>query len=286
MPAAPVQYKIEDRLQLNWRDALRRKNPLDSDAILKGLHSLLTQIDDEGYLSIEVSNSQSTQTVKLERVQEGGNPPQYQVVRFSKPTRKLFTNNMVCLLTTAHFYCSPPQDYFAKLELIIEYLCLQIASHSPVKLRQAGYAQSLVMTQPQLRKMVCDIALTLNMHPANLGINPEENALIYLSPQKVRLKAWICSNPFTFAKTKKVNGLQAAMHSCEIKTIQDGGVTPSRIMELRLTKGSVRAVVVVEHKNIGRELSWVQDNFKDVIIISVCRSSRTLEYGADQITVD
>jgi len=44
---------------------------------------------------------------------------------------------------------------------------------------------------------------------------------------------------------------------------------PALVMKLLVTKGAVRAVVIVEYTNIGRDLSWVRENFNDVVIISI-----------------
>lgn len=125
------------------------------------------------------------------------------------------------------------------------------------------------MSQPQLKRMVSDIVLTLNMHPSNLEVEPAEDALIFINPDKSSLKAWICTNPFTFVKEKKQHVDQNAWCKCNIKIVENGQSIPALIMKLRIKKGTILTVVVLEHKNIERDLSWVRENSNDVIIISV-----------------
>lgn len=64
------------------------------EVILAKMHRLLTQLDAEGILQVEVAATSSLKTVILKDVGHG-TPGQMTLVRYSKPTNKILVNNIV-----------------------------------------------------------------------------------------------------------------------------------------------------------------------------------------------
>ena len=64
------------------------------EVILAKMHRLLTQLDAEGSLQVEVAATSSHKTVILKDVGHG-TPGQKTLVRYSKPTNKKLVNNIV-----------------------------------------------------------------------------------------------------------------------------------------------------------------------------------------------
>ena len=139
-----------------------------------------------------------------------------------------------------------------------------------VKFRQAGYAKSLSMSQPNLRDFVNNIAVTAGLHPWSLGLEPETDGKVYLNPTTT-VKLWIVENLFKFAAKRQSDGFRNAIGSIKPRPISNTEPIPTRIMQLKVTKGlsTLRAVVIIEHKNIGLAAHWVQENMENVIIIIV-----------------
>ena len=127
------------------------------------------------------------------------------------------------------------------------------------------------MSQPNLKNLVNNIAVTAGLHPWSLGLEPETDGKIYLNPT-TRIRLWIVDNLFKFAGKRHADGFENALGSIKPRGISNTEPIPTRIMQLRVTKGlsTLRAVVVIEHRNIGLAVHWVQENLANVIIIIVC----------------
>ena len=81
---------------------------------------------------------------------------------------------------------------------LIEYLVQHIGFCQQVKFRQAFYANVLSLTQAQLKKNG-DIALTINLHPASLGVKSECDGRICI-PESVKISALIAENLYEVAQ--------------------------------------------------------------------------------------
>lgn len=126
------------------------------------------------------------------------------------------------------------------------------------------------MSQPNLRNLVFNIAVTAGLHPWSLGLEPETDGIVYLNPTTT-IKLWIVDNVFKFAAKIQSDGFKNALASIKPRSVRNTEPIPTRIMQLRVTRGmaALRAVVVVEHKNIGLAVHWVQENLENVMIIIV-----------------
>ena len=154
--------------------------------------------------------------------------------------------------------------------MVIEYILQHVGMSEHVKFRQGGYAKCLSMSQSNFKDLVFNIAVTAELHPWSLGLEPEADGQVYLNPTTT-IKLWIVDNLFKFAAKIQSGGFQNALGSIKPRAISNTEPIPSRIMQLKVTKGlpALRAVVVVEHKNIGLAVHWVQHNLENVMIIIV-----------------
>lgn len=122
------------------------------------------------------------------------------------------------------------------------------------------------MTIEQFKHLVNDIAIACGLHPTSLGVDADEDGEIYLG-KNIKLKVWRVENVFTFDKSKRPVW----------KPITSGNKIPSRVLDITTQK--VRAVLVVEHKNLATQLSLVKGSLDDVIIIMVSHDSSALNQG-------
>ena len=175
--------------------------------------------------------------------------------------------------------------------LVIKYLVQHIGTREEVKFRQAYYANVLSLTQAQLKKNIQDIALTIGLHPTSLGVESECDGRIYI-PESVRITTRIAENLYkvaqakdaTLASTKDKNlAHKAALRACSKMTLASEQTIPSKVMDIRITKGTVRIVIVVEHRNIGTRLDAIQKELPNAIIIMVNLPSVSDVTGADRL---
>ena len=90
----------ELRIDLDWRGGPQAACMPTREIVIAKLHSLLTQIDAEGNLKIEVANTRSQKSVVLQDVGHGL-PGQKTLVRYTKPINKILANNIVSHLCTS-----------------------------------------------------------------------------------------------------------------------------------------------------------------------------------------
>lgn len=154
--------------------------------------------------------------------------------------------------------------------MVIEYILQHVGTSEHVKFRQGGYAKCLSMSHSNFKDMVFNIAVTAELHPWSLGVEPEADGQVYLNPTTT-IKLWIVDNLFKFAAKIQSGGFQNALGSIKPKAISNTEPIPPRIMQLKVTKGlsALRAVVVVEHRNISLAVHWVEENLENVMIIIV-----------------
>ena len=169
------------------------------------------------------------------------------------------------------------QLYFAKLVLIVKYLCQHIGSRQQVKFRKAYYANILAMSSAQLKKSICDIALTIGLHPASLGVESEHDGRIYV-PDGVNVWVRVAENMHEIAQTRQAkydssgsaeSAKKAAVRACTKHQLKSEYQIPSRVMQVQVTKGTVSVVIVVEHRNLGTHLHSIRDSLPNALIIMV-----------------
>lgn len=81
-----------------------------------------------------------------------------------------------------------------------------------------------------------DIAVTCGLHPSSLGVDADETGEIYLGS---RIGIGICRVENVFAKSQVKKSL-----------VSDETIL-SRLVDITSTKTCIRAVVVVEHRNLA-----------------------------------
>ncbi|KAL8829082.1 MAG: hypothetical protein Q9170_006321 [Blastenia crenularia] len=101
--------------------------------------------------------------------------------------------------------------------------------------------------------MVNDIALTCRLHPTSLGIDPAEDGEVIVG-KDLKVESWRIEN--VFQPREEESGW-----------LSSGSTIPSRVVKVSPTKGQIRAVVVMEHKNMATGLEWVKDRLENVLIV-------------------
>lgn len=128
-----------------------------------------------------------------------------------------------------------------------------------------------------VKRIMYDIALTLQVHPTALGIQQQESGIIRL-PHSIGVDNVIVNDVFRYidrqrtgvVKKDLVPGTKAARQNGEF-------AIPSPVLDinLKMAGGKIDAVVVVEHKNLSNMLP-----IKDVLLVMTggFPSSATKEY--------
>lgn len=99
-----------------------------------------------------------------------------------------------------------------------------------------------------------DIAITCGLNPSSLGVDADETGKIYLGS---RIGIRICRIVNVFAKSQVR------------KSLVSDETIPSRVVDVTSTRTRVRAVVVVEHRNLATAMMWLKEGFDDVLIVMV-----------------
>ena len=142
-----------------------------------------------------------------------------------------------------------------------------------------GCHYELGMTTAQARRLIADVALTIDVHPANLGIEPETEGKVYVA-EDVRIRLWTAENLFQFAEATREyrdsknrvtdEGIEKFGQRMTIRRVEN---IPPRIMKIKPVKPTaVRAVIVVEHRNIAYALDWFRHNLQGCMIVMVTSS--------------
>ena len=140
----------------------------------------------------------------------------------------------------------------------------------------------LNLSVPQLKRVILDITLTINMHPSNLCIETEEDGKLYVG-KNVHLKVWVAQNLFEFEEKARSHQGSSSLrqssanifkHCGSPRTLATDSYIPSRILHVRLGRGSTMfSVVVVEHRNIATALTWLENSLTTCLIVMVCHRS-------------
>ena len=130
------------------------------------------------------------------------------------------------------------------------------------------------MTMAQTRRILYDLALTIEVHPMALGVIPESNGQVTM-PEKVCIEAAIVTDIIRYhqedTKEKDFVGLRV-FHPSQTYDI------PPLIRDLKVVgkatkgKGKLRAVVVVEHRNLKMVLTHHDFADSKIILIMVSRT--------------
>ncbi|KAL8643718.1 MAG: hypothetical protein Q9226_008163 [Calogaya cf. arnoldii] len=216
----PATWTPTDRISLDWSIPI-----LSRSQVLTKLHEVLNLIDTNGYAMVDVANTQSKVAVRLEENYLGA----MRLVRYSRPCKKDMKKEMV---------------WFAKAVTCVEQLVQQIGRSENVSFRQAYYNNTIShpgMTPSAFKDLVSDIAVTCRMHPTSLGVDADENGEIFAG-KDITLKVRRVENVFIHDPQK-----------LKSKPIPSESPVPSRVLNIKCV-GTVRAVLVIEHKNLMTQM--------------------------------
>ena len=178
-----------------------------------------------------------------------------------------------------------------KLTLLVNYLLQHIGSRQQVKFRQAYYANVLSLTEAQLKKNIQDIALTIGLHLASLGVESECDGRVYI-PESMKITVLIAANLYEVAQAHQVMRIAtgdlgrakiAALRACAKMTLSSEQTIPSKIMQIKVVRGTIAVVVVVKHRNIGTHLDAFRGDLPNALIVMVKLPSMSDVLGADEL---
>lgn len=128
-----------------------------------------------------------------------------------------------------------------------------------------------------MRKNIQDIALTVGLHPASLGVESECDGRIYI-PDSIKIVVRIAENLYEVAREReaklaktgdKTLAKKAALAACKKMTLTSEGTIPSKVMEIKITRGEVGIIIVVEHRNIGTRLDSIRKDLPNAVVVMV-----------------
>ena len=255
-------------IDLSWRTL-----PTPGD-IQSKIHSFLLNFDANGCEWIEVAASTGKLAVRLEKVQWDEDTADV-LVRYNQPIKKQLPSDKVCRrqnfgLTILMFQ----QAYIAKIVVLLQYLVKVVSAQQMIKSRQVFYAAIPGINSSTLKSLLDNMALTLRLHPWSLLIEAEETGKVSLGTG-IRLTLDLITNLAQAAILAKEKGIEAvyANNECHERiTLNRDRVyqIPLRIMRIRNpNETGIRAVIVVEHRNIGAQMAWLKDNTSNVVIVMV-----------------
>ena len=122
------------------------------------------------------------------------------------------------------------------------------------------------MTMAQTRRILYDLALTIEVHPIALGVIPESNGQVTM-PELVRIEATIVTDIIRYHQQDTKVGDFTGKRVFEPSQT---AYIPPLLRDLRVVgKGKPRAVVVVEHRNLKMVLTQHDFAVSKVILIMV-----------------
>lgn len=181
---------------------------------------------------------------------------------------------LCCKMTRADLV----QDWFIQLTLMCEYLVQHIGTKSLVKFRQAFYVNKKFMTSSQLHAMLWGMAITVDLHPWSLGVEPQEDGRVWVGAS-IRLRCYVAKELYHVAQARADaeragrDVERAVLQACENHglTHAAGEVTiPTRVYKIKSIGGKdPQFVIIVEHQNTGTMLQWVETNGREAVIVMV-----------------
>ena len=115
----------------------------------------------------------------------------------------------------------------------------------------------------QLKRIITDIALTINIHPVNLCI--EVWVAKYLFELEKKIRSQLSSSNFQdFTRNmKKLCG--------KFKQLFSDNYISSRILRVHISYDNFSmTVIVLEHRNLETALKWFENKIKRVLIVMIC----------------
>ena len=150
-------------------------------------------------------------------------------------------------------------------------------SRQQIEFRQAFYTNILSLTQAQLTENIQDIALTVGLHPASLGVESECDGRVYI-PKNLEISVLVAENLYEVAQARQAklastgdndDAKTAAFRACAEMTLTSEQTIPSKIMQIKIAKGSVAVVIVVEHRNIETHLNAIREHLPNSLVVMV-----------------
>ena len=151
--------------------------------------------------------------------------------------------------------------------VLLTYLVRVVSGLEVVKFRQMMYRAIPGIENHTLRTLFDDVWLTLRIHPWSLLIESEETGRISLG-QSVSLTVYVVTNVLKAAEEQKTGGMDAVYRSkfCHKKRLTSSHVleTPTKILSIKEPESTgIRAVIVVEHRNVEVQMEWMKDNMEN-----------------------
>lgn len=223
-------------IELKWRDG----DGGSRDAIMGRIHSLLTTLDMTGELRVQLAESSKADII----VTKQRNDAAILLRRYDATLKRLGLISQRKWLQT-----------FSDLCIAIVGMMQRKESR---KNRQLVYLMDKVKTS-KLRDMVDTLSMTVPCHPACLGIEWEQSGKVFIG-EGVKVEVDVVENIYAYLEertTKKMSLRQ-----------KDRSEIPGLLAAIRVrAKFGVRAIIFVEHRNIGTTLEWTVTSLKGCIII-------------------
>ena len=141
---------------------------------------------------------------------------------------------------------------------MICFLIQNVGTHSMVKQRAVKH-MLLDGQQSRSKPLSNDIICTLNIDPANLGIDQEADGRIFAGTA-VRLRARDVNNQLDFAQATKDRRCPSPREPrpdprsrslFTVKGLRTNAAIPFKILDIEIRNTILRCVAVVEHRNLG-----------------------------------
>ena len=96
--------------------------------------------------------------------------------------------------------------------------------------------------------------------------------------ESVKMSTLIAENLYKVAQAKDAKlastkdtymAQKVALRACAKMTLTSEQTIPSKVMDIKITTGTVTIVIVVEHRNIGTRLNSIQKDLPNAVIIMV-----------------
>ena len=157
--------------------------------------------------------------------------------------------------------------------VLLTYLVRVVSSQEVIPFRQMMYRAIPGINNRELRTLFENVWLTLRLHPWSLLIESEEPGKISLGG-KVSLTVYVVTNVLKAAEKHRNGGMDAVFESrfCHTKRLPKSHAfeTPSKILTIKDPENTgIRAVIVIEHRNVGAQMEWMKDNMHRIVIVMV-----------------
>jgi len=171
------------------------------------------------------------------------------------------------------------QPYFAKLYLIAEWVRANLGQHGTQGIKRIFYTvYPETMGYDIVKRALFDLAVTLKVHPVNLGIEMDADGALWVH-DGIDIKIWVVDNILNAAQAKSEVGEKAMLSGpcCKAETLRGfrKGV-PTKVYRMKASgrkgKHPIRGVIVCEHSNLMIDSKWMQDNLPGAIVLLVCYS--------------